>query len=215
MACHGGSSATLQRTGLQALRCKMPKLKTKSGAKKRFKITATGKIKAGVAGKRHRLISHNAKYIRQNRGTKVHERRRRARRSSPTCPTACHKEVIDMARVKRGVTVPRPAQEGSGAGQGFLRPPQEHHPHRQGRRRQGRPVRLPRPQGAASARSARCGSSASTPRRALEGLTYSRFIHGLDDGRASRSTARCWPTSPAPIPAAFKAIADKVRAALA
>jgi large subunit ribosomal protein L35 len=49
----------------------MPKLKTKSGAKKRFKITATGKIKAGVAGKRHRLISHSGKYIRQNRGTKV------------------------------------------------------------------------------------------------------------------------------------------------
>ena len=49
----------------------MPKLKTKSGAKKRFKITATGKVKVGVAGKRHRLISHNAKYIRQNRGTKV------------------------------------------------------------------------------------------------------------------------------------------------
>jgi large subunit ribosomal protein L35 len=50
---------------------KMPKLKTKSGAKKRFKITASGKVKAGVAGKRHRLISHNAKYIRQNRGTDV------------------------------------------------------------------------------------------------------------------------------------------------
>jgi len=49
----------------------MPKLKTKSGAKKRFKITASGKVKAGVAGKRHRLISHNAKYIRSNRGTKV------------------------------------------------------------------------------------------------------------------------------------------------
>ncbi|MFC0633781.1 50S ribosomal protein L35 [Brevundimonas balnearis] len=49
----------------------MPKLKTKSGAKKRFKLTATGKVKAGVAGKRHRLISHNAKYIRQNRGTSV------------------------------------------------------------------------------------------------------------------------------------------------
>ncbi|HEY9216994.1 MAG TPA: 50S ribosomal protein L35 [Phenylobacterium sp.] len=49
----------------------MPKLKTKSGAKKRFKITATGKLKAGVAGKRHRLLSHNGKYIRQNRGTKV------------------------------------------------------------------------------------------------------------------------------------------------
>jgi large subunit ribosomal protein L35 len=49
----------------------MPKLKTKSGVKKRFKITASGKIKHGVAGKRHRLISHNSKYIRQNRGTSV------------------------------------------------------------------------------------------------------------------------------------------------
>ena len=49
----------------------MPKLKTKSGVKKRFKITANGKVKHGVAGKRHRLISHNAKYIRQNRGTTV------------------------------------------------------------------------------------------------------------------------------------------------
>lgn len=49
----------------------MPKLKTKSGVKKRFKITAKGKVKHGVAGKRHRLISHNAKYIRQNRGTSV------------------------------------------------------------------------------------------------------------------------------------------------
>ena len=49
----------------------MPKLKTKSGVKKRFRMTASGKLKAGVAGKRHRLISHNAKYIRQHRGTKV------------------------------------------------------------------------------------------------------------------------------------------------
>jgi len=47
----------------------MPKLKTKSGAKKRFKVTATGKVMAGAAGKRHRLMSHNSKYIRQNRGT--------------------------------------------------------------------------------------------------------------------------------------------------
>src|SRR3546814_6609966 len=50
---------------------KMPKLKTKSGVKKRFKLTATGKVKHGVVGKRHRLSSHNPKYIRQNRGTDV------------------------------------------------------------------------------------------------------------------------------------------------
>ena len=49
----------------------MPKLKTKSGVKKRFTLTATGKLKLGVAGKRHRLMSHNSKYIRQNRGTKL------------------------------------------------------------------------------------------------------------------------------------------------
>ena len=60
-----------QRTGLHRSASEMPKLKTKSGVKKRFKLTASGKVKAGVAGKRHRLISHNAKYIRQNRGTKV------------------------------------------------------------------------------------------------------------------------------------------------
>lgn len=49
----------------------MPKMKTKSGAKKRFRMTASGKVKAGAAGKRHRLMSHNSKYIRQNRGTDV------------------------------------------------------------------------------------------------------------------------------------------------
>jgi large subunit ribosomal protein L35 len=49
----------------------MPKMKTKSGAKKRFKMTATGRVKAGVAGKRHRLISHSSDYIRKQRGTKV------------------------------------------------------------------------------------------------------------------------------------------------
>jgi large subunit ribosomal protein L35 len=49
----------------------MSKLKTKSGAKKRFKFTAAGKVKAGVAGKRHRLSSHSGDYIRTNRGTKV------------------------------------------------------------------------------------------------------------------------------------------------
>ena len=49
----------------------MPKMKTKKAAAKRFTMTASGKLKHGVAGKRHRLISHNGKYIRQNRGTSV------------------------------------------------------------------------------------------------------------------------------------------------
>lgn len=47
----------------------MPKLKTKSSAKHRFKLTATGKVKSGVAHKRHRLISKPTKMKRQARGT--------------------------------------------------------------------------------------------------------------------------------------------------
>ncbi|MGB0087402.1 MAG: 50S ribosomal protein L35 [Rhodomicrobiaceae bacterium] len=49
----------------------MPKMKTKSGAKKRFKITGTGKVLSGQAGKRHGMIKRTAKFIRQARGTKV------------------------------------------------------------------------------------------------------------------------------------------------
>jgi large subunit ribosomal protein L35 len=49
----------------------MPKLKTKSGAKKRFKVTATGKVKYAQAGKRHGMIKRTKKQIRQLRGTNV------------------------------------------------------------------------------------------------------------------------------------------------
>jgi len=46
----------------------MPKLKTKSSVKKRFKITATGKVLAGPGKKRHGLINRPQKMKRQNRG---------------------------------------------------------------------------------------------------------------------------------------------------
>ncbi len=47
----------------------MPKMKTKSGAKKRFKFTASGKVKTGQVGKRHRLISNSPARTRDLRGT--------------------------------------------------------------------------------------------------------------------------------------------------
>ncbi len=47
----------------------MPKMKTKSGAKKRFKVTGTGKIMVAQAGKRHGMIKRSTKFIRQARGT--------------------------------------------------------------------------------------------------------------------------------------------------
>ena len=49
----------------------MPKLKTKSGAKKRFKVTATGKVMHAQRGKRHGMIKRTTKQIRQLRGTRV------------------------------------------------------------------------------------------------------------------------------------------------
>jgi large subunit ribosomal protein L35 len=52
---------------------KMPKLKTKSGVKKRFKITGTGKVLAGQAGKRHNMIKRSPKFIRNARGSTVLE----------------------------------------------------------------------------------------------------------------------------------------------
>ena len=47
----------------------MPKMKTKSGAKKRFKLTASGKVRAGQTGTRHGMIKRSNKQIRNQRGT--------------------------------------------------------------------------------------------------------------------------------------------------
>lgn len=49
----------------------MPKMKTKSSAKKRFKVTATGKVLFKQAHARHRLISKPQKMKRKARGTAV------------------------------------------------------------------------------------------------------------------------------------------------
>jgi len=49
----------------------MPKMKTKASAKKRFKITGTGKVVYAQAGKRHGMIKRTPKQIRNRRGTGV------------------------------------------------------------------------------------------------------------------------------------------------
>ena len=98
-----------------------------------------------------------------------------------------------MARVKRGVVAHAETQEGAGAGQGVLGPAQEHHPGRQGRGRQGRPVRLPRPQGAqalvpGAVESQRINAAAPGSRASP---TPDLFTALKRPG--SRSTARCLP----------------------
>ncbi len=51
----------------------MPKMKTKSGAKKRFRLTGTGKVRGNVAYKRHNLRKRPKKMKRQARGTIILE----------------------------------------------------------------------------------------------------------------------------------------------
>ena len=49
----------------------MPKMKTKASVKKRFKVTATGKVKVAQAGKQHCMIKRSNKFLRNARGTMV------------------------------------------------------------------------------------------------------------------------------------------------
>jgi large subunit ribosomal protein L35 len=49
----------------------MSKMKTKSSVKKRFRLTATGKVKAGAGNKRHCLTAKTTTMKRQNRGLMV------------------------------------------------------------------------------------------------------------------------------------------------
>ena len=47
----------------------MPKMKTKSSVKKRFSLTASGKVRRSYAGKQHGMIKRTNKRIRNHRGT--------------------------------------------------------------------------------------------------------------------------------------------------
>ncbi len=49
----------------------MPKMKTHKGSRKRFRVTATGKLKRRQAGKKHLLSHKSGKRKRQLRSTVV------------------------------------------------------------------------------------------------------------------------------------------------
>ncbi len=49
----------------------MPKLKSKSGARKRFRLTGTGKVRMNFANKRHGMRKRPQKMIRKTRGGKL------------------------------------------------------------------------------------------------------------------------------------------------
>lgn len=49
----------------------MPKIKSHSGAKKRFKLTASGKVKAAQSGKQHFMRRRSKDQLRDQRGTEI------------------------------------------------------------------------------------------------------------------------------------------------
>ena len=49
----------------------MPKLKTKSSAKKRFKVSARGKVIMAQAGKRHGMSKRSNKFIRNTKRSAI------------------------------------------------------------------------------------------------------------------------------------------------
>ena len=49
----------------------MPKMKTHSGAKKRFSVTRTGKVQARAAHKRHRMTSKSMRMKAEGRSTLI------------------------------------------------------------------------------------------------------------------------------------------------
>jgi large subunit ribosomal protein L35 len=49
----------------------MPKMKSCSGAKKRFRFTATGKVIRSHSGKKHNLRKRSNRMLRQARGTTI------------------------------------------------------------------------------------------------------------------------------------------------
>ena len=161
----------------------MPKLKTKSGVKKRFKLTASGKLKHGVAGKRHRLISHNAKYIRQNRGMDVISQTPMRSVIKKWAPYGLElRSVSTMARrIKRGVTAHAAPQHKRilDAGQGLPGPPQVTPSALPCQAvEKSRPVCVPRSQDQEAGTSAALWIQRINAAVREQGMTYGVFMHG-------------------------------------
>ena len=186
----------------------MPKQKTHSGAKKRFKVTATGKL------------------LRRRRDEEPPTWRRSRRSGSGSVrqgdePVATSDVKTVKKLLGRGSDAARQAirpraqeaPQGPRAGEGLLGP-QELELHATRRSRSS--TRSPTPTATARTRSGRSGgsgSSGSTRPRARTGSRTTSSSPGCTRRRSS-STARCSPTSRSAIPPAFGAIAEQAKAAL-
>ena len=186
----------------------MPKLKTKSSAKKRFRFTANGKIKAGQTGKRHGMIKRSNEQIRSLRGTRV--------LSAFRNPAHQALDAIRRLREKTHVeSSPRRSLRAFAASASSNRPKASMAAARTTSPRPTPPstVRCSTPMSGAS-----CGSATF---RALwiqrinaavreHGLTYSRFISGLA-AAGIEVDRKVLADLAVREPEAFKALVDQVR----
>ena len=190
----------------------MPKIKTKSGAKKRFKITGSGKVLSAHAGKRHGMIKRTTKQIRDHRGhsRSVQDRRRQHQEILPAqrliakdqSPISAANNRTTRQEISHGTRqarrhLARQAQESLQGGEGLLRPPQEHDPHRQAGGGEGKPIRLSRPQ-AQKAHVPGIVDPAAQRRGAARSASTTAGSSPASARRACSSTARCFPISPSP-----------------
>ena len=170
----------------------MPKMKTHSGAKKRFKLTATGKVRG-----RHAFSSHilEKKSPKRKRGFRKPVDDLRARR--PARQEAAGGRASDprQALRPRAQEAPRDAR----ADQGLPRRGELELQARQGSGHEGRLLRLPRP-AQPQARLPPPVDHAHQRRRAPERHDATARSCTASSWPASSSTARCWPTSPCATP---------------
>ena len=174
----------------------MPKKKTHSGAKKRFRVTGTGKIMREQANRRH-LLEHKSSQAHPPPG-----RRRRGgpggrQDASRSCSASDRLRAIVPGRCGEPPTVPQHQGELTWHASSGRSTPRRSAAtilerasgYRGQRSRLYRKAKeqvthslvyaYRRPSRTARATSASCGSSGSTPRPAPNGMTYNRFIQGL------------------------------------
>jgi large subunit ribosomal protein L35 len=66
-----GTPKVVEGTYPEQKEVEMPKMKTKSGAKKRFRLTASGKVRGSAAFLQHNLRRRSQKMKRKARGTMI------------------------------------------------------------------------------------------------------------------------------------------------
>jgi len=173
----------------------MPKMKTKSSAKKRFKVTASGRVKAAQAGKQHGMIKRSNKFLRNARGTNTLCKADEGIVKT-YMPHARHKKIIKAAKGyygRRSNTFRTATQAVDKANQYATRD-------RKARKRTFRALWIQRINAAVRSHD--------------EELTYSKFINGLDKAgiEVDRKVLADIAVNE---PEAFGSIVNQVKAALA